>query len=183
MRGCARYVLVFMLVVILVGGIAGTGWTLPNPYVSWVTCDTPGLEYTNRLTATVTQNLDGTYHFQYVLEFLEDPFGTGLSDFSIGNLDYLPVTNPYCSHPRSDDWFDNTTESIYWYTSDVATGTNVTFSFDTVYSYTMTNVTVGASGFPSGGDTLGMRIPEPASTAVVIMGLGAVWAKIRRRRR
>lgn len=182
MRRHTQYALACAVVLALIAGAAGTALAQPaNPYVSQIKSDLPGVNFTNTLTATVTQNLNGSYHYAYKLDFVQSPFDGPLTDFSVGNPNHLAFSNPYCSDPRSYDPFDGSGESLYWYISDDAwPGTTVWFSFDSPYSYGLVNVAAGADYFPASGKTLGM-VPEPGSVTVILLGLGAMWARRKRR--
>lgn len=180
MRRRSQYAFLFALILVLTAAAAGTGWAVDNPYISTVYC--AEWPYQNQLTAVVTDNLDGTYHYEYTLEFLQTSFELPLTDFSIGNPDGLAYTNPGFTYANAFSMGDHA-DSVYWYIDwdAVTVGQTVKFWFDSVYSYTERDVTVVA-GLNSVGTTLGMVIPEPAGFAALALGLIGVLPIVRRRR-
>jgi len=179
MKRRTQYAITFGLVFALTVAAVGAVLALPpNPYSSAVYCS--AWPYTDQLTATVTRNLDGTYHYQYDLSFSGSAFSEPLTGFRVGNVYNLPYTNPGCSKSFT---IAPSVTSVYWYLhyGDVQPGTQVSFWFDSVYSYTEVDVTIDA-GLPANGKTLGM-IPEPCSMCALVFGLGGIaLARLRRRR-
>jgi len=177
MRRRTRYALAFGLVLALAVGIVGAGWALDNPYVSDVK-RTSSQPYTNQLTALVTRNEDGSYHYLYTLVYSHSALSGKLSSFSIGNLSNLAFTNQACSQTSLKPATSAT--SVLWNSGTVATGNTVTFSYDSWFSYGLVDVTL-SGGLPSNGLTLGM-VPEPCSLLTVAFGLGGIlWTRLRRR--
>lgn len=179
MRRQHQYALLFALVLTLTTSLVGAGWAVNNPYVSTISC--PDWPYSNQLTALVTTNGDGSYHYEYTLEFLETALDEPLVDFSVGNPDNLPFRNPGCTY--SFTMATNSTDSVYWYVDYGAAlaGQTVKFWFDSDYTYCVQDVTVWA-GLPSNGFTLGMVAPEPGTFAAMAVGLLGLVPMLRRRR-
>lgn len=173
-----HYALAFALTVALTVAVVGAGLALPNPYQSTVTCTTPGLGYSNQLTAAVTTNLDGSYHYEYTLVYAACSLGGTLSNFSVGNLQNLAFTN------QGSDYMSlkpgPSTNSVLWNSGTVSTGHTVKFWYDSVYSYGLVRVTL-SGGLPSDGMTLGM-VPEPCSLVAMAFGLGGVLWRRRKTR-
>ncbi len=172
-----KYTVVFGLVLVLTCLTIAAVWAVPaNPYVSNLIC--LNRPYSNQLTAMVTGNLDGTYHYLYTLVFAQTAFpGQNLTSFSVSNFNHMPFTNQWCDYSFTAAV---SAESIYWYIN-VPVGKTINFSYDSPAFYDLADVTMDA-GLPADGITLGM-IPEPGSLAVVAFGLlGAGWLNIRRRR-
>jgi hypothetical protein len=177
MRRRTRYALAFGLVLVLTVGIVGAGWALDNTSVSDVK-RTSSQPYTNQLTALVTRNGDGSYHYLYTLVYSHSALSGKLVTFSIGNLGNLAFTNQTCSQTSLKSAASTT--SVLWGSGTVTTGNTVTFSYDSRFSYGLVDATV-SGGLPSNGQTLGM-VPEPCSLLAVAFGLGGVlWTRLRRR--
>lgn len=174
-----KYAVVFGLILALTGAAGVTGWAEPaNPYVSALVGI--AVPYTNQLTATVTDNLDGSYHYEYTLVFENAAIpGQPLTSFSVENRSGVPYWNQWCD-------FDFTVapslDSVYWYVN-VSQGNTVHFSYDSAAEFMLVDVTMNA-GLPADGRTLGMKpIPEPGALATLAFGLfGIGWTNIRRRR-
>ena len=179
MSAYSRLALVFGLILILAGLAVGTAWAVPdNPYVSdlKLTIIRP---YSNQLTATVTTNPNGTYHYAYELIFAAATVpGQALTSFSVSNTWNLPFTNQWCDH---DFTAAVSSDSIYWYL-EVPLGSTVNFSYDSPMPYGVVEAVMQA-GLPADGLTLGM-VPEPSTVASLVLGLcGTMWVGFKRRSR
>lgn len=175
----SKLALVFGLILVLASITIAQAWAVTdNPYISNL-FRTGSRPYSNQLTATVTTNLDGTYHYAYELIYDSAAFaGQLLTSFSVANDYDMPFTNQWCDYDFTAAQSDN---SIYWYVN-LPLGTTVNFSYDSPAFYDVVNSAMLA-GLPAGGLTLGM-VPEPGTVAALLFGLcGAMWAGIKRKRK
>lgn len=179
MRRHTQYALAFALALALTVAAVGAAWALPaNPYTSGIHC--AFWPYTNQLTAEVTQNPNGSYHYAYTLVFSESAlFDEPLTDFSVGNLGRFAYTNPGCDYAFV---MADSQDSVYWNIAYgvVPVGNTVHFWYDSAYSYGLVGVTI-SGGLPSDGTTLGM-VPEPCSLLSIAFGLGGILCTRLRRR-
>lgn len=177
MRRRTRYALAIVLALALTAGLVGAGWaTPPNPYTS--TISGPG--FANQLTATVTNNADGSYHYLYTFVFVRGLQPTSkLSAFSVGNPTGGHFFNWGCSQP-SMILNQASTDSVLWQQGSVSPNTTVTFWYDSFSTYGLVNVTATAA-IATGAKTLGM-VPEPAGLAAIAVGIIGLLPTIRRRR-
>lgn len=177
MRKQTQYIMAFALVAALILTTGGIGWALTaNPYTSTLNC--PVWPYSDQLTATVTTNQNGSFHYLYTLNFAQST-GESLTSFSVGNMQNSAYTDPGSSVAFS---MINSQDSVYWHIN-APVGSTVSFWYDSIYSYKLVNVTADG-GLPATGQTLGMdaTTPEPSSLFPVVMGLGGlVWTARRRR--
>lgn len=186
MRRRTEYALAFALVLALTASVVGAGWAfdLDTPYTSTITY--PGMggshigTYSNQLTATVSRNPNGSYHYLYSLAFVHT-YGTNrLSAFSVGRMAYQAFANQDCNETSLIVAASN--NSVLWNSGSVLLGHTVTVSYDSFWSYGEVDVTATA-GMPSGGKTVGM-VPEPSSLLAVAFGLGGVlWTSLKRKSR
>lgn len=174
-----KYAVVFGLIVALTGVAGVSGWAEPaNPYESALVGI--AVPFTNQLTALVTDNPDGSYHYEYTLVFENAAFfGQPLTSFSVGNITGVPFWNQWCDFDFTPA---SSLDSVYWYVN-VPQGNTVHFSYDSAAEFMLVDVTMNA-GLPADGQTLGMKpIPEPGALATLAFGLlGIGWTNIRRRR-
>ena len=130
MRRRTQHALAFALVLALTAGVVGIGWAAPTPYT--YTSEIKST-YSNWLTALVTRNTDGSYHYEYTLQYLHAWNNQKLTVFSIGNLTNKAFTNRQCSDPRIA--LGTSTNSVLWNTGTVPLATTVIFSYDSFWSY------------------------------------------------
>lgn len=183
MRRSIKFALMSALVVILSIAVISSVLASPqNPYTSVVGLNLGDMitDYTNSLTAEVTVNQNGTYHYEYTLSYLQSAYlnGEKLTEFSVGNRYNLAFTNQ-----GSDHTFTNgaSTNSVLWISGNVGVGQTVKFWYDSIYSYKEVDVTL-SGGLPSTGTTLGMVTPEPSSLIVILTAIGAFGYTIKRRK-
>ncbi|MCE5323839.1 PEP-CTERM sorting domain-containing protein [bacterium] len=179
MRRSIRFALIICALVIVSGAV---GIAQPqNPYQSVVSLSLGDsfIDYSNNLTAQVTTNIDGSYHYEYTLDFQQSTYmsGEALTEFSVANRDNLAFTNQGSDHVFSNAVSSN---SVLWVNGNVGVGNTVKFWYDSFYSYKVVEVTL-SGGLPSSGDTLGMVIPEPSSIIALLTALGG-FAFLRKRR-
>ncbi|MEN6358073.1 MAG: PEP-CTERM sorting domain-containing protein [Armatimonadota bacterium] len=178
MRRSIRFALICALVVVT-GVVA---WAFPeNPYQSVVSLSMGDMftDYSNNLTAKVTVNPNGSYHYEYTLSYQCSAYldSEALTEFSVGNMDKLAFTNQGSNHAFTNSASNN---SVLWVNGSVGTGNTVKFWYDSIYTYKVVDVTL-SGGLPSSGNTLGMVIPEPNSIIALLTALGGFAFVLKRR--
>lgn len=160
-----------------------------TPYTSALTVlGNLGTGNTISLVADVVQLQNGLYHYTYTVDY-RGPSTRAMGGINIGDIPRLEWLNALNTQPNyfavDPVWnpADVNQNSIQWNAGTYMPVNNtVVFSYDSSYSWGLVDVTLSGGGWTASGKTLGL-VPEPASIAALISGLGLVGFVVRRRRK